>query len=283
MAELRQYWALPFPATIHILLCTSVFLSVASTALSLASTPIVSVLIVIFPSLTFLTLVHHGFALVVARKKEDRRKTPGVSKALVQKTHLYALGFLSFFWLTGTAWAVPIAVRSKSPVHIVNEALGLMELVALLFVLVICIRDRRRVWRERLDRKAKDFEANSNEVPMQSLNKAKTENVIEISNKENANVKPEAEPGQLRDQEGSGLIQVPESDRSTTLQTVIEYTVVTVSPADGTQTNELETPSVPESSTPGNDKKVVEDAGVLNKGCSFSCVSPCFEIYASSS
>ncbi|TDL17310.1 hypothetical protein BD410DRAFT_554358 [Rickenella mellea] len=216
MAELRQYWALPFPPTIHILLCTSVLLSIASTALSLASKPVVSVLIVIFPSLTFLTLFHHGFVIVVARKKEDRRKTPFVSKTLIRKTHLYALGFLSFFWLTGTVWAVPIAVRSKSPVHIANEALGLLELFVLLFVLVVCIRDRRRVLRGHLDGKLDDVEENTNAIPMRSLDKPKAEAVIEISH--GGNSKSQAEPEQQSDQEASGTMQVPESDGLSYLQ-----------------------------------------------------------------
>ncbi|TDL20671.1 hypothetical protein BD410DRAFT_804811 [Rickenella mellea] len=145
-----------------------------STAFSLASKLLVSVLIAIFPSLTCLTLLHHGFVLVIAHRNEDRRKTPVVSKALIQKTPVCAVG------------------------------------------------DRRKVLRGRLEGKFDDVEANSNGDEEDS--------------------KPEDEPVQQSDQEGSGTMKNAGFDGS---------------------------PLVPESAKPADDKKVVEDDGVLNNGCSF--------------
>ncbi|TDL19739.1 hypothetical protein BD410DRAFT_403384 [Rickenella mellea] len=160
MAQLKQYWALPFPTTIHVLLCTSTIFSLLAGVLSIAQISQAILLIIIFTPLTFLTLVHHGTVLFIVRRTTTLRETPKISDTLVRKGQLFALGFVLLCWAAGLAWAIGFTWFWESATSLTGVVFGLLEFVDLLALLVICIRDRRRFLRSGLNGKLSDVEAN---------------------------------------------------------------------------------------------------------------------------
>ncbi|TDL19738.1 hypothetical protein BD410DRAFT_403353 [Rickenella mellea] len=217
MAELQQYWALPFPTAIHILLCTSTLFSIIACALSIGQIKQGLFLVIIYAPLTFITIVHHGTLLFIVRRTTPRRlrETPKISEVLVRKRHLFTLGFLLLFWFTGVGWAIAFDWFWINGVSLANIVFGVLEFIVVLVLLVICIRDRRRFLRSGGSGKLGDVEASNMGTVLEPIKKPKVKNTVVSSMAKPP--KPKVACEGTGSSEGSQTLRSPDSDGSTTI------------------------------------------------------------------
>ncbi|TDL19107.1 hypothetical protein BD410DRAFT_842354 [Rickenella mellea] len=146
IASPRYSWTLLVPRTLYTILSTSAFLSIMTVVLAVADVNSQVVLAATFGPLTYLTIIHHLFMLMVPRLSPSSR-APDIPR-FTSNTHLWLLGLLVFGWTVAVCVAVPLGIilaDGTKGVFVVDILFMSCEVFALLFLFIICARSRKRL------------------------------------------------------------------------------------------------------------------------------------------